>query len=441
MGSLTRSGPCDVRADDGSRKGAASHRVWWLGYWPTADGIRWWLTYRLLGPDGSGPVAEPVHGSVGADRLSGPMRRLEAALVRTMPEDPPDEMAGPDRVNAVHRAWRGALATPADEFDLAAGLGQLLLPPALVDELCAGIDKDPNPQPSETVVIAPGPTLSQVPFELLVVDPGSGLRLLEVARVRAGLSAAAGVGAVVPARTPATGVLRVIDPGPSARAAAARGGVYAHGVPAPIYRDHGIDERWFSRDDGRGQLLNAAESFEPVTKDVLAQALQRLPERMLFLGHALSGLPQAPASAGLVLADPADGGPFRPFTAAQWIRDPTRWPAPPLVALMSCHSNDTHLFEQMGLVQAAVHAGARLVTSTRWVLPADHTAGNGAATTDLALAVDAAHDSADPVSTLRQWQLGRLDAWRRDPGPASAPLIWAAPVSYQRAPLDHRGAR
>lgn len=354
-------------------------------------------------------------------------------------EDPPDEPGEPDGAGAVRRAWSGPLATPAEELDLATDLGRHLLPPALTEELRA-VPSGASHGPANTVVIAPGPTLSQVPFELLVVDGAGGRRLLEIARVRAGLSAAAGVGALAARPGPHAGTLRVIDPGPSVRAATARGGVYAGGVPAPIYGQGGVDERWLARDHDRDQLLNPDEVFAPITSDVVAQALQRRPERLLFLGHALSGVPDAPASAGLVLADPPDSGPFRPLTAAQWIRDPQRWPAPPRVALMSCHSNDTHLFEQMGLVQAAVHAGARLVTSTRWVLPADHTAGSGTATTDLALAVDDAHDCADPVGALRLWQLGRLDAWRRAPGPATAPLIWAAPVSYQLAPLIAPGA-
>lgn len=410
------------------------HRVWWIGYWPTADGVRWWLTHRYLGPNGPAEVAEPIHGAVSADRLAVPLRRLSAALVHPAIDDPADDSG----MAAVRRAWRGPLADPVDELSLAVDLGQLLLPRTLVEALTSDGGNDSDIQPTETVVIAAGPTLAQVPFELLVIDQTTGRRLLEVARIRAGLSAAAGVGAITPPRPSGSGVLRVIDPGPSIRAAAQRGGVYAHGVPPPIYHAEGIDERWASRTADRDQLLNPGELLEPVTKEILARALQTLPQRLLFLGHALSGAPDAPASAGLVLADPAEGGPFHPFTAAQWIREPGKWPAPPLVALMSCHSNDTHLFEQMGLVQAAVHAGARLVTSTRWVLPADHTAATGTATTNLALAVDTAHDAPDPISALRRWQLDQLAGWRRDPSPATAPLIWAAPTTYQRGPLGDR---
>lgn len=55
----------------------------------------------------------------------------------------------------------------------------------------------------------------------------------------------------------------------------------------------------------------------------------------------------------------------------------------------------------MGLVQAAIHAGALLVTSTRWVLPTDHTVGCRTATTDLALAIDDARTHHDPVGAAR----------------------------------------
>lgn len=412
------------------------HCVWWLGYWPTSDGLRWWLTHRSLGSAGPGPVADPMHGMVDGRRLAPLLRRLRHSLPGAAAGGAAEASAG---VDDIRRAWHGALATAGAEFDLSSRLGAILLPEPLVECLRLATPDEGRADPAHTVVIATGPSLSQIPFDLLVIDQVRGLRLLEAARVRAGLSAAAGVGAISQPDRPATGALRVIDPGPTLRAAAARGGAYAGTVPGPIYHDTGIDARWIDRHGADDQLLHASEIYRPITKEVLADALLEFPRRMLFLGHALSGTADAPAGAGLVLADPESGGPFVPFTAAQWIREPSRWPAPPLVALICCHSNDTHLFEQMGLVQAAMHAGAKLVTSTRWVLPADHTADprteGGTTTTDLALAVDAAQGAADPVGALRRWQLSRLTAWRRDPGPASAPLIWAAPVNHQLAEL------
>lgn len=428
------SGPGDRAGSLLSRPGIADrpHRVWWLGLWPGSAGVTWWLTHRLLLVDGPGPVAEPLHGVVPSESLAGPLARLQSALVGADSAGP----AGEEGARAdVRRAWHGALATAGAEFDLSVTLGRLLLPRVLTEALSRATPDEGSPVPTETVVIAAGPTLSRVPFELLVIDELRGLRLLESARVRAGLSAAAAVGAEPPATRPLTGPLRVIDPGPSARSAAQRGGVYAGGVPGPIYASDWIDERWLHRHRDRDVLLHQSELMVPVTRELLSQSLCARPERMLFLGHAVSGAADSPSRAGLVLADPAAGGPFEPFTAAHWIQSPQRWPAPPKVALVSCHSNDTHLFEQMGLVQAAVHAGAMLVTSTRWVLPADHTAGPGTATTELALAVDTAHDTDDPIGAIRSWQLSRLAAWRAQPGPETAPLIWAAALSYQRGPL------
>ena len=406
------------------------HRVWWLGFWPTGTSVHWWLTFRTIDPVGSrGPIAEPIKGVIDGAALAQPLAVLARALVGSADDDPPGSTD--DRVA---RSWSAALASPRDEARLAVSLGRLLLPEALRSILAADVGRAGAPR--HTVVIAAGPSLAQVPFELLAVDDAASVRLIEVARVRGGLHAAATIGARDPAPPAAGGILRVIDPGPSSAAYARRGGVYGGEWPTPIYpaRHGGVDERWFERvGGGSDRLLNPVEDARPVTREVLSEALRARPGRLLYLGHAVSGDVDAPARAGLVLADPADGGPFRPFTAAEWIADPALWPAPPLVAVMSCQSNDTHLLEQMGLVQAAVHAGGALITSTRWVLPADRHPDT--ATTDLALAVDRAHDESDPICALRRWQLGRLSAWRRDPGPETAPLIWAAPVSYQSRPL------
>jgi hypothetical protein len=121
---------------------------------------------------------------------------------------------------------------------------------------------------------------------------------------------------------------------------------------------------------------------------------------------------------------------------------------PPRVAIVACQSNDTHHHEQMGLVMAAVHAGAEIITGTRWTLPSDPRPGSldsasavdsdqprVGPTTELALAVDAAHDALDPIGHLRRWQIERLDKWRECPCARHAPLIWASPVSYL-APRD-----
>jgi hypothetical protein len=112
------------------------------------------------------------------------------------------------------------------------------------------------------------------------------------------------------------------------------------------------------------------------------------PSRLTYFGHALSGSAERPAGAGILLRDGW-------FTAADWLREPNRWPAPARVAFIACHSNDAHVPEQMGLVIAAANAGAHTITSTRWTLPIDQCAPgapDATPTSDLALAVDTAHD-------------------------------------------------
>lgn len=406
-----------------------AHRVWWLGFWPADRGVAWWLTYRRLGGTGPAVTAPPVAGFIPATTLAEPLDILDRSLAARRPDEK-------SAVAALARAWGGALATPDQERELSVRLGRLLIPYPLRTHLAA-VDPADGHDMSDTVVIATGPTLAHVPFELLVVDPDRDRRLVETCRIRGGLSAASGLGARVSRRPGPGPVVRVIDPGPAAGAAAVRGGLYEGGVPAPIYPS-GVDERWFDRLADQDALLNGTERATPVTRQELSKELtERNPARMLFFGHTVSGQPGAPSAAGLVLSDQVDGGgPYRPLTAADWIREPDRWPAPPLTAFVSCHSNDTHLHEQMGLVQAALYTGSVLVTSTRWVLPADGgTPGGGTGTTELALAIDDAHGASDPIDALRRWQLTRLAAWRSAPGPQTAPLIWASPVTYQRGPL------
>ncbi|CAM2744862.1 CHAT domain-containing protein [Skermania piniformis] len=391
-----------------------TNRVWWLGFWPTQSAVHWWLTSRVLGDGAVGLVSRPLSGRIPSATVQPLLGRLVDALAIGAATDD-------GRRGAV---WTGALAEPRAERALAADLGRVLLPPVLTAALGqAGLD--------ETVVIAPGPLLARVPWELLAVD-AAGTRLVEKARIRGGLGAA--IRAADSGRTaPAAGAVRVLDPGPRSAAARARGGTYAGSVPAPVFGP-AIDDRWYDAMGPEDDYLNEADTGVPVTKDALSAMLSgRTWQRMLYYGHTIAGTSTAPAAAGLVLADPGTGGPFEPFVAAEWIREPARWPAPERVGFVSCHSNDTHLYEQMGLAMAAVRAGARVVTATRWSLPTDIAVGVSGATptTDLALAVDTALGAPDPVDTIRHWQLGRLSDWRTAPSPATAPLLWASPTTYQ----------
>lgn len=391
--------------------------VWWLGMWPLSGGAAWWATSTTAGPD-----EDPLWGLVPGEQLEPLLAELDDGLPQLLPH----ELLLPPIVrdqHAVHRAWTGALARPRAEQDLALALGKLLLPDALREQLLSSGRRD---NPDVTLVIAPGPTLARVPWELLAVD--RGLRLLECARIRGGLSPVALHGRALQPRSSDKGhVLRVVDPGPAGK------------------RLYGLQARlaWKAATQ-KGDVLPPRGE---VNRQSLSALLKGEPRRLLYVGHAGSGPPDQPSAAHLVINE-KEKEKGNMFTAAEWLRDPVRWPMPRRVAIIACHSNDTQHAEQMGLVLAAVHAGAELITCTRWSLPDDNSDPERpasrpltqadppriGATTDLAFAVDAAHDSADPVGHLRRWQLQRLDAWRDCPSTAHAPLVWAAPVTYLAPP-------
>ena len=115
--------------------------------------------------------------------------------------------------------------------------------------------------------------------------------------------------------------------------------------------------------------------------------------------------------------------------AADIIADPDlRFPA--RVALLGCGSGtDLRYPEPMGLSIAAVLKGARLVTSSMWTLPTD-AAIEGEPLRRLTLAVDDAHEAADPVAALTAWQAERGDAWFAEGAPADSPLLWAATMTH-----------
>ena len=431
MSSLQQNGTMPAGAGGSAQLPAAGDpRVIWLGLWPAGGGAYWWLS------NGDQP---PLAGHVEAAALAGPLAMLAEAL--------PQQQPGETVEDAVRRAAGGPLADPDRERALAVDLGALLIPPALRKRLLAAAPQHPDDPPELTVVVAPGPSLARVPWELLALNPDGDRRLLQVCYVRGGLSPANIYGR---ARQPDTGragpALRVIDPEPALR----------------VYTDAQL-ERWETRGDADGGLVYSRASTTPCTRYEFARLLggdpaagqptggagsedaaawaavaaqnaaHRLaaPSRLLYFGHASSGADDQPAAAAIHLAG---GG----LNAADWIRHPDTWPMPPRVAIVACHSNDAHTLEQMGLVIAAANAGAELITTTRWTLPTDAYAPGGAEvtpggvatpTTDLAEAIDDAHASAHPLHQLRAWQLDQLQRWQTGQLDA-APLVWAAPVSY-----------
>ncbi|WFE58559.1 tetratricopeptide repeat protein [Micromonospora sp. WMMD712] len=427
--------------------------MWWLGFWQTARHAHWWLSADVRLPDRADPLAV---GSIELDRLTEPLAALAAALpglvateraalvdvdrriADTVPrgDDPAStasaiatriELLGDRAVvlgAAARRAWTGAMVDPAGNLALFRELGGILLPQELRDRLRTAHAAD------TTLVVAPGPGLSGVPWELLVVDDDHDVRLVERATVLGGVSPAMLVNLARPASRAGGGrAVRVVDP-TAAGSRTGGGRIYPDGVP----------EAWRSR-TGDGDALLGAGAAGGCSPAELSAALQSQEwSRLVFVGHASATDPAMPTSAGLELAGDGETGDSR-LTAGQWLRDPTRWPAPRRVGFVACQSDDAGYTEQIGLTLAALNAGARTVVATRWSLPSDGSerlvAGGapiGSATTALALAVDAALGTTDPVGAIGEWQRDRLACWRSARSDAArrlhAPLVWSALVTY-----------
>ena len=168
--------------------------------------------------------------------------------------------------------------------------------------------------------------------------------------------------------------------------------------------------------------------------------------RLLYVGHVTRS--SHALDARMHLCDDArssghatvvDG--HRPYTAADIVlgHQPER-PVPPRVpnrvALIACESGtDLRFAEPTGLAAAFAYRGAEYVTATRWTLPTD--AGLRRFVPELGdraygilaeaiAAVNAAHESPDPVRALNAWQRERAQLWTRTGDARHTPLIWAS---------------
>lgn len=362
---------------------ALSADAWWLSLEPLGDDVAWALTRARS----SGAGAEPVGAG-----LIGALGELQREVATALPG------------HRGHGLWSGPWVDPVAERRLAVRLGRTLLPPALRDALATGDGTAPP-----TVWIATRGWLAQVPWDALAVDDDGAVRLVEVAQVVGGLPATV----VSEARDAVTcdgAVLRVVDPGPT-----------RHGRLYPATPD-----AWWDRcADDEDVLPLPGRTLDA---DGLSRALRLGPRRFVYFGHAVGGSPDAPAAAGMVLT--AASGDADVLSAYRWLGEPERYPCPSRLAIIACGSDDGAHIEQSGLPVAAVRAGARLVTVTRWTLPVAPGRGDACPTTRLGLAVDTAHAQDGPVAALRQWQIRRLRAWRGSGARDDAPLLWASLVTY-----------
>lgn len=338
----------------------------------------------------------------------------------------------------------GHLAAYATELGLAARLARTLVPYGLALNLHQYLQRGVRP----LLRIQPAPSIARVPWELLALDSDPEIRLLEVADVSA-LAPASVVHAPARVRRPWSAgrelpLVAVLDPRvPGFGAGSRLGSVLGPVDPgAPLVRRLAEHAR-----AGRLRLPvpgEAASLFRraDTDRDWLSAALRAGASRLLYTGHVTAADPAAGSSedARLHLSCPATlpgHAPalrgHRPLAAKDLLLDPARWPMPGRVALIACESGgDPRFADALGLTSATLHAGAELVTATRWPLPTDHAlalAGADPAARPLQeaiRAIDTAHESEDPVRALAGWQRERLTAWRRERTIEHAPLLWGA---------------
>ncbi|WP_371657548.1 hypothetical protein [Streptomyces sp. NBC_00280] len=403
--------------------------------WTWAGGARGFGT-------GQGPAGE-------VDRA---VRELAAALPGTG-----EGAAG------VRRAFdSGAMAEQEAEHRLARLLAEALWPEGLTAQIRQVSERAGRP----LVRIQPSPRVAQVPWELLAVDSATDERLIELADVvttaPVSVRRQADTARPAPDREPAahTGpVVLVLDPRiPGFRADSTLGSVL--GPPGSDPELVSFVQRRLDAGAVVPSVATPAEAFRrtDLDRDWLGQVLHRGARRLLYVGH-VSGAPVAggqsedgtlhlccgPGTAGL--AEPVRGG-HRPLSAKDLLLGtlPLRadgepgarlWPSPPRVALIGCESGgDLRFAESFGLATAMIHNGAELVTATRWVLPTSfafhHLAGLPESVrplTEAIIAVDTAHEHADPVARLGRWQRELLGQWRTGGRIEHSPLLWAALTS------------
>lgn len=354
----------------------------------------------------------------------------------------------------------GPFSTYLREHDLASALATAVIPPELNDQIL---------RESETrslrLRITPSPRLSRVPWETLVLSDGR--RLIEAAEIvldpPAAIYAARSRAPSTWAEVADKPALRVIDP-------------LLQDAANQVLTEEG--ERSFRkhlaalRDSGRTVVPDTFRQVPRVrvTRGLLSDALRIARSRLFYLGHVSSD-PDQPGTAALHLSDkrkdyaglarPAGG--HLPLSALDLLlgtslcEDPDEWdkydsdtkqlgheiwPMPSRVALVACEGSvDFRSAETFGLVIAILDSGAELVTTTRWPLPTDsafHHAGFDESvlpTTEMALRIDAAHETAEPVAELREWQLGQLRNWqdKKISDPRYSPITWAA-LTHTYAP-------
>lgn len=370
-----------------------------------------------------------------APRMTLIGRELVAPALDRLAKALPSPLPGEGGIEALTRALAGGdLVDPEREQQLAVLLTSALIPQWLGAELDALEEAGLRPH----LRIQLSPSTAQLPWELLStsgvergVDMADASVLLP-ATLRNDPSRA------VSPWSPSSPVVTVLDPAvPGFSATSELGSVLGTIAPGSDLA-RAIDDLGCRRLP-RGEAFRRAD----VDRLVLTQALADA-GRLLYLGHVTASTHALDAR--LHLSDPADApgatppiGAHRPYSAAEIALgapglEPLR--APNRVALIACDSGtDMRFAEPTGLVAAFLHRGAEYVTATRWTLPTeaglrrlvpglgDRAEGMLA---DAVIAVNAAHESDDPISALGAWQREQRRLWTSTGDPRHSPIMWGA---------------
>ncbi len=378
-------------------------------------------------PEGRGPsLVRRIERSSLYREGSAFYSRVEAA------RNSPDGGATLAELALVAACADGSLGSLDRERHLAAELGRLLLPDAFIARLRgeAAISRP-------TVQVLPTPETATVPWEILRTQSGDvgDERLADLADVvtMATLLPRDGEPSLPHPARDGGPALRVIDPAPRSQ------------VSRVLMSDQVIQWR-------RRAQSEPSSIADGLTADELSELLRGSdirPARLFYLGHVVASS-DAPGRSSLVLSSGVGGvhhySAFQlalafpghvPATAADW-------PVPPRVALIACASGtDFSQFEPYGLVTVYLEYGAELVTATRWTMLTDQAlelmGADAAPFNELAIAVDDAHEAADPVRQLCEWQRGKLAAWRSGGAIADSPLTWAAVTTWVAPDRTERG--
>ena len=404
--------------------------------------------------------ANPYVHRIPSRDLAPALAELDGALIGS--DSDGSEAADRERIQ---RAFTGKLTHPRSEEALSSSLAQHILPTDIRTAILARY------RPGHPILIrlTPSASLARVPWELLTVHHQT--RLIELADIRYEPPASVHVG-------------RAEVPGPWNDDVASRPTLYV--IDPQLPAGCGLGQTLAST------ALTTPSDYTALVKHVdthpstsvsgihrgigrweLSDELHTQPGRFFYFGHVSSTLDE-PGSASIHLSDKATRwgraqtmNDHRPLCSLDLLlgtqdaeldegerisssyRDRSGddlWPMPRRVAMIACEGGaDYRSAETFGLVIAMFHAGAQIVTTTRWTMPSPQAFVDYAAdvasptpTTELALEVDRTQRAADPVAALAEWQRAKLAQWRADPdpGPASSPLTWAGITCHECLPRE-----